>query len=140
MATTVQQLADDALLQIMVAGSEAPLAADDMADFIYSLNRYMASLVAIGINLGFSEVSSASDQLTVPDGAIDGLTSNMAIKLAPKYGGVVTPELRMDAKDGMETLRVLGQSIPQSAYPTTLPVGSGNEWSWGPNYYDGFEP
>ena len=140
MTTTVQQVADSALLNIMVAGSEASLEADDMADFMDAMNKWMAALVALGINLGYTNVTSASDTLTVPDGAIDGIISNMAIKMAPQYGGVVTPELRQDAKDGMNTLRSLGMSIRNTKYPTTLPIGSGDAWANTPNYYGGTLP
>lgn len=140
MSTTVQQLADQALLSIIVAGSESSLEADEMTDFIFSLNRWMASLVVMGINLGYTPVSNPSDVLTVPDGAIYGMISNMAIKLAPQYGGVVSPELREDAKEGMNVLRNLGISIQNTAYPITLPIGSGNWWTWNENYYNGNEP
>lgn len=140
MATTVQQLADQSLLSIIVAGSESSLEADEMTDYIFSLNRWMSSLVVMGINLGYTPVSSPSDVLTVPDGAIDGMISNMAIKLAPQYGGVVSPELRQDAKDGLNVLRNLGLSIRNTAYPSTLPIGSGNTWVNGYDYYGGNFP
>ena len=140
MTTTVQQLADASLFKIVVAGSEASLEADDIADFITALNNYMAMLDSIGVTLGYTAVSSASDNLTVPAGAIDPLVAVMAVKISPQYGGVVSPELAMEAKEGLNVLRILGNSFRNTKYPETLPVGSGNYWPLGYNYYDGTAP
>lgn len=140
MTKTVQQVADDAMMMILVKGAESPLNGDEMQDFMNALNNWMASMAAVGINLGFTPVSNASDIITVPDGAIDGITSNMAIKMSPQFGGIVSPELREDAKEGYNIIRILGNTMNGTKYPTTLPIGSGNWWQWGPNYYGGDTP
>lgn len=140
MTTTVQQVADEAMSLILVKGAESSLTGDEMQAFIYSLNKWMASLLAMGINLGYTVVANASDVVTVPDGALDGIASNMAIKMSPQFGGIVSPELREDARDGLNIIRILGNTMNNTKYPTTLPIGSGNWWQWGPNYYGGDTP
>ena len=138
---TVEQVAKDALKMIMVQGSEAPLEADDYADFITSLNDYMQELAAQGINLGYTEVSSIQDQVTVPLGALRGIKANMAINVSPSYGGVVSEALVMAARQGKQTMRLIGQRIGKTRYPSTLPRGTGNydSFSMGDNYYPDLE-
>jgi hypothetical protein len=123
---TVAQVINAALKKIIVAGSEAPLEADEYQDAIFALNNLVTDWDANGIALGYTVVSNLSDTVTVPTGALRGLIANLAIACAPEYDGVVSPELIEEARSGMNTIRMIGQSIPTSYYPSTLPLGSGN--------------
>jgi hypothetical protein len=67
------------------------------------------------------------DTVTIPPGALTGLIANMAIQSVPYYGGMVTPELALTAREGMQAMRQLGQVITPTRLPSTLPIGSGNE-------------
>lgn len=124
---TVAQVAKASLQRILVQASEAPLQPDEYADYIFSLNNYMGELDAQGIALGFTEVSDLGDDVTVPLGALRGIIANMAIEVAPDYGGIVTDALAKAAAEGMKTMRQIGQSMGSSKMPPTLPIGSGNE-------------
>lgn len=126
---TVQQVADSALKRIVVQGAEAPLEPDEYQDFIFAMNNFMTDLDANGVALGYTVVSNLSDQVTIPTGALRGLITNMAIEVAPEYGGVVSGALIEAAKAGLDTMRQIGQSVPRSYYPSTLPYGSGNYWN-----------
>lgn len=129
---TVAQVAKAALQRIVVQGSEAPLEASEYADFIDSLNNYMTSLDASGIDLGYTVVTNISDTVTVPAGALRGIIANMAIEVAPDYGAQIPESLVVAARQGLETMRLLGQRIIASANPSTLPRGSGNyQNGWG---------
>ena len=86
----------------------------------------MLALDADGVSLGFTVVSGLGDTVTVPTGALRGIIANMAIEVAPDYNGQVTDALRIAADEGLKTMRLLGQRITQTAYPSTLPRGSGN--------------
>jgi hypothetical protein len=138
MAVTVEQVAKASLGSILVQGSEAPLNPDDYQAFIFALNNYMTSLDADGIALGYTVVSSLNDQVTIPIGALRGVIANMAIEVAPDYGATVTEALALRAKQGMDAMRKLGQSMGETRYPSTLPRGSGNyyEYSTNPFYPD----
>jgi hypothetical protein len=127
MSVTVAQVAKAALQAILVQASEAPLEADEYQDFIFAMNNYMASLAAKGVNLGYTAVSDLGDTVTIPPGALTGLIANMAIQSVPYYGGMVTPELALTAREGMQAMRQLGQVITPTRLPSTLPIGSGNE-------------
>ena len=135
---TVAQVAKASLQAILVQASEAPLEADEYQDFIFAMNNYMSSLAAKGVNLGYTAVTGLSDTVTVPPGALTGLIANMAIQSVPYYGGIVTPELHLTAREGMQAMRHLGQIITPTRLPPTLPIGSGNEESQfgtGMHYY-----
>ena len=127
---TVEQVARASLQAILVQGSEAPLEADEYQDYIFALNNYMTNLDASGIQLGYTLVNSLDDVLTVPAGALRGIVANMAIEVAAQYGGTITDTLVVSAKQGMDAMKKLGQQIVSSRFPSTLPIGSGND-NWG---------
>jgi len=131
---TVAQVAKASLQRILVQASEAQLEPDEYQDFIFAMNNYMAQLDAQGISLGYTEVSDLGDTVTIPTGALRGLIANMAIEVSPDYGGVISEGLVLAARQGLQTMRTIGQRIRASALPSTLPLGSGNEdESWGLN-------
>ena len=123
---TVAQVAKASLQRILVQASEADLEPDEYQDFIFAMNNYMAALESDGVCLGYSPVSDLGDEVTVPDGAIEGIIDNMAIKAAPDYSGVVTEDLRISASNGLKVMRKLGQLTRQTKLPSNLPLGSGN--------------
>lgn len=126
---TVAQVAQASLGKILVQASEQPIESVELQDYIFSMNNFMLALDAEGISLGYTEVSKASDKVTIPAGALRGLINNMAIEVVDDYDGVVTQSLVKVAADGMLAMRRLGQRLGSSFYPGTLPVGSGNEGS-----------
>jgi hypothetical protein len=135
---TVAQVAKASLQRILVQASEAPLEADEYQDFIFAMNNYMLALDASGVHLGYTQVSNLGDQVTVPVGALRGLIANLAIEVAPDYGGVVSDALVLQAREGLQAMRMLGQTIGGTRMPATLPIGSGNSdvgygWTW--NFY-----
>lgn len=139
---TVAQVAKASLQRILFQGSEAPLQASEYQDFIFAMNNYMLDRDAEGITLGYTEVSSLSDQVTIPTGALRGVIANMAIEVAPDYGGVISEGLVLAAKQGLKVMRKIGQANPISFYPSTLPIGSGNEGSslvWNTHFYPDME-
>jgi hypothetical protein len=124
---TVAQVAKASLQRILVQASEAPLQPDEYSDFIFAMNNYMNDLDASGIQLGYTEVSDLGDEVTIPTGALRGLIANMAIEVAPDYNGIISQGLVKAARDGFNTMRLIGQSMGVSKMPSTLPIGSGNE-------------
>jgi hypothetical protein len=141
MATAAQVL-KAALQRIVVQASEADLEPDEYSDAMFAMNNYMLSEAAKGINLGYTEVTSLSDTITVHVGALRGIIANVAIEIAPDYDGLITPGLQKAAKEGYEAMEELGINIVSSAYPSTLYVGSGNRGNSGllsDTYYDELE-
>jgi P22 tail accessory factor. len=129
MAETAETVIKDALTEIVVLGAEAPLEAADAQVAIRYLNRMMTALDADGVTLGYTEVSTLKDQITVASGAIEGMVFNLALKLWTQYSDGQPPpgELMLKAREGLKTMRMIGVSIGVTEFPATLPIGSGNE-------------
>lgn len=125
---TVAQVAKASLQRILVQADESALSPSEYSDFIFAMNNFMLSLDAEGIQLGYTEVSTLADEVTIPVGALRGLIANMAIEVAPDYNGVVSEGLVIAASQGLRAMRLLGQSMGATEFPSTLPTGSGN---WG---------
>ncbi len=128
MTETAGTVAKDILLELVVLGAEAELEAAEFQSTLRYMNRYMAMLDAKGISLGYTKVDSLSDPITIADGAIIGLIKNTALMLCTQYGVVATVELIQGAKEGLDAMRDLGVELEPTPYPSTLPIGSGNEW------------
>jgi len=115
------------LQEILVHGAESELEAVEFQDTVFAMNNYMTAQAANGINLGYTVVSDLGDDITVPAGALQGIISNVAVMIAPQFGAQVDQALIAKAKVGLNAMRKLGITIQPMAYPSTLPVGSGNE-------------
>jgi len=127
----------DILLELIAIGAEGDMDASETASTIRYINRYMNMIAAQGINLGFTEITSVDDTITIADGAIMGLIKNVAKIMAPQFGAIVPPELHEAARDGLKAMRRLGTSITPSQMPGTLPKGSGNDdGTYGDTYYE----
>lgn len=119
----------DALQLLLVQASEAEIEADEARSAIRFLNRLMDRLAARGYNFGYTEVTNLGDDITIPDGAVEPVIFNLAVALAPLYlepGEQIHPDVRTTARDGMRTLARIAVNIRETAYPCTLPYGSGN--------------
>jgi len=130
MTETAGDLIKDSLTDLVVQASEQPLTSDETSTALRYLNRMMTRLDGVGVKLGYTKVNSLSDTLTVPDGALDGMRSMLALLLAPQFDVPITPELREAYEDGEMALYSLGVTIGEQAYPSRLPYGSGNEGSY----------
>jgi len=128
---TALYVADRALRLILVQASDAQLEADEYQDFYNAMNDFMADLEARGVDLGYTKVSGPDDTITIPDGAIRGLISNMAIEVAPDYEATVSPALAAQALRGMQAIRRLAHKRTQTRFPVTLPRGAGNSQEFG---------
>jgi hypothetical protein len=126
MATAAQVL-KAALQRILVQGSEAELEPDEYQDAIFAMNNLALAWDAEGIQLGYTEILDLGDDVTVPVGALRGLIANTAIEVSPDYNGTISAGLVQAAKAGLNAIRLIGQSMPATAFPGTLPIGSGNE-------------
>lgn len=140
---TAGDLIKDALTEITVLGAEASVESVDAQTGIRYLNRMMAAFDADSIDLGYTEVSSLADDVTIPAGANEAIVPQLAARLWGQYatGKPIPPDLVGRAKYGKEVLRVLTFSIAATEFPSTLPVGSGNEGdaSWNEHFYPDLE-
>jgi hypothetical protein len=116
------------LQEIIVQESEQGITAPDAQDTIFAMNNYMTALDAQGVALGYTEVSDLGDTLTIPNGAIQGLISNVAISVAGQFGAQVSNTTIQMASMGLDAMRKLGVTVTEASMPCTLPIGSGNSY------------
>ena len=134
MSETAGTVISDSLQELLVQAVEQPIQPVEASTSIRYLNRMMAAWETRGINLGYTTVTSLGDQVTVPDGALEAIVFALAIKSAPQYDVPVSIDLRQNAKDAFKSVLRLSVTKPNQAYPSTLPIGSGNEG----DYYDDY--
>ena len=123
---TVRTIGEQYLRRLLVESGDATPEADELQDFMHTMNRYMAAQEANGIKLGFTQLTDLTDEITVPDGALMGVGANVAILVAADYARPVPPSLIAEAAMGLSAMRKLGRSRIQLRYPADLPMGSGN--------------
>ena len=122
---TAQSIIDDSLQAILVQASEQPIEPVDFQTARRYLNRMMATTPYN--NLGYTIVTQPNDPITVADGAIEGIVFNLAVKMLATYDMPLTAELNQNAKDGLQEIRRIAVTVQPTAFPCTLPIGSGNE-------------
>jgi len=122
---TAQDIINDALQEILVQSSEQSVQPVDFQTARRYLNRMMSTTPFVG--LGFTIITNPDDLVTVPDGAIEGIVFNLATKLLSTFDMTLTAELNQSANKGLKEIRRLTVSVKPTAFPCTLPIGSGNE-------------
>jgi len=135
MTETANNVITDALQEILVQAAESPLTPDEYATAIRYLNRMMSAWALSGVNIGYTEVTSLGDVLTVPSGAIEGIISNLALKLAPMFGAEIPITLLQKASDGLKAIEHTAVRVFPTSFGSTLPIGSGNEGDFNDNHY-----
>lgn len=126
---TAGSVITDALREIGAQAAEISVSQKNAQNGLLYLNLMMSSFSAQGIDIGFSNVSSFSDAITVPDGAIEPIVKNLALELSPlSRGGLTNKGLFDDAQLGFDTLLQISMERPgPQAYSDSTPVGSGNQ-------------
>lgn len=107
--------------------AETTLEASEIQDGLDQLNDMLASWEFSGIQLGFEPVADKDDELRVPRFAHGAIKANLAVVLGPEYSKPASPVLLAEAKVTMDNLMNAVVKIGNVQYPSTLPLGSGNE-------------
>ena len=135
---TAQVVVTDILQEILVQASEQPVESVDFQFVVRYMNRFMADL-AVKTPLGYTKIEGPTELITIPDGAMNGLIFNTALRVAPSYDIAITQDLRNNAKEGLSTMRKISRNLVSTKHPSTLPIGSGNECSFNSTHFYGGE-
>ena len=100
-AQTASQIITDALVSLNVIREGQTPSAEQQAQAIRRMNQMMALWEADGRALGYIPIGTVTDVLTVPDGALMGIWTSLAILMAPLYGATVSAELAEMNRQGM---------------------------------------
>lgn len=111
-----------------VVSSKSEIDNIDFDDGLRYLNRMMAKLEDTGVDVGYTQVASIDEELTVQDGALLGMTKNLALNLWSQYNNnPVNRVLKFSANRSLMAMRNIGfDAVGVAKFPCTLPVGSGN--------------
>jgi len=123
---TAEEVISRALSLILVRQSESPLRPDEFQDGLEMLNDMMLSWDGEGLPLGYTELTTISDVLTVPSTALLAIKQNLAVQLAPEFGANVGQILAINAARSKTALYRATIRARSTCYPSTLPIGSGN--------------
>lgn len=123
MTTTANDVITAALGLTLTRSGDVPLESNEIAQGLFQLNNMMSSW---SLAIGYSPVSSSSDPITTPDYAIDAIVQNLAVRLAPSFGGMVDADLRENARQAKKDMLRQAVKIGPAKMPRTLPRGTGN--------------
>lgn len=131
MSWTKRQFVEQAFEEIGLASYVYDLQPDQLQSACRRLDTMMATWNAKGLRLGYPlpstpEDTSLDDETNVPDRANEAIVLNLAVKLAPSFGKVVSPDTRAGAKNAMRVLYSYVAPI-EMQLPDTLPSGAGNK-------------
>lgn len=101
---TVAKVVGRALRLIQVIDARQPVRASDMETAIEALNAMIRRWEADGISLGWMPNDNPSEEVLVPDEAVQAVAANLAIVLAPEYGVSVSAVVAQMAAAGMNDL------------------------------------
>lgn len=103
--STVADIVKDAFLHLKVADATSPLRPHQMQQGMRALNLMMATLEADGLSMGWSPVSDPTDPLPVPPEHEEAIGYMLAVRLRPRTGVALAPDLVMLAQAGESSIR-----------------------------------
>jgi hypothetical protein len=123
-----EELIRDALQEIGQQAAEQPIQPDEVQTGIRYLNRIMRGVDYLG--LGYTVITSGSQDVTIPAYAEEWAVFKLAIRLAAQFPSTDQLQIIMqNEREAWNNLLIQHISVPETEYPDTLPVGSGNERS-----------
>jgi hypothetical protein len=134
----VEDAVRDAFAEIGQQAAEQPVQAHQMSTAIRYLNRFMAAFAYL--ELGYVAVDSSSDTIVVPSYAEEWVVLKLATKLAASFPS--TEQLSTivaNEREAYNNLLIQQPRVCPQDFPSTLPVGSGNECVFGDRFYCGVD-
>jgi hypothetical protein len=135
MGYTKRQFVTAAFEEIGLADYVFDLSPEQLESALRRLDAMLMEWNAKGIRLGYASTSSPQDsdldtETNVPDSAWEAVITNLAVRIAPGYGKTVSPDTKMVAKQGYNTLLQRATFPLEQQLPETMPSGAGNKPWW----------
>lgn len=125
---TKQQFVEAALNEIGISGD---LQQADLINGCNRLDAMMAEWDASGIHVGYPistpAATNPAEETSVYPYAVDAVTLNLAIRLAPSFGRTPMPETKASAKSAKDVVILRMTSPATMTMPNTMPSGAGNK-------------
>ncbi len=136
MGWTKRQFVNQAFEEIGYAEYAYDLQTEQLQAALRRLDAMMATwngrTIRVGYPLPDSPQDSSLDEGTnVPDIANEAIYLNLALRIAPIVGKVVSPETKTSARGAYQELLKRAAMPNEMQFPETLPAGQGNKpWRW----------
>ncbi len=124
--STAQHFVDRAMSRIGVKTAEVNLEASEAQTGLDLLNDLLASWEVV-TPIGFVPVANLSDSVRVPRFAHGAIIDNLAILIGPEFQKAINPALSATASSLRKDMQIALADIGEVRYPSTLPLGSGNQ-------------
>lgn len=124
--STKREIVASALGEIGLASYIFDATPEQLADAVKRLNGLFAGWDGIGIRVGYNFGTDIEAESGIPDTAEECAYTNLALRIAPTYGKMVSPETKIAAKNGFNVLYAARRPLPQAPMPSRLPLGAGN--------------
>ena len=131
MSYTKRQLVEAAMAEIGLASYAFDLMPEQREQALRRLDSMMAEWNTRGLRLGYPVPDNPADSdidvdSNVPDAAWEAVITNLAIRVAPSYGKVVSPETKTTARHALNTI-LSRASMPSQIKLPSMPSGAGNK-------------
>ena len=131
MAWTKKQLIDEAFAEIGLRGYEFDLQPEEKHTGLKRLDSMVAAWERDGISIGYvlpasPDESDIDADSGIEDADAEAVYASLAVRLAPTFGKVPTPETKTAAADGYARLVRIAAMPAQQRLRGGFPSGAGN--------------
>jgi hypothetical protein len=130
---TKRQLVLQEFGELALYGYEFELSPEEMQTGLIKTDSMVAEWQGRGINIGYklpaTQDGSDLDELSgIPDWCNSAVYLNGAIRLAGGFGKAVPQDLRVAAKQALDSLYVMAAYPQQQQFRASVPLGAGNKY------------
>lgn len=143
MSYTKRQFVTAAFEELGLSAYTYDLQPEDYASAGRRLDAMMATWNGKGVRLGYPLVTNPDNldldvDTAVPDSANEAIITNLAVRIAPQYGKVVSPDTKAAAKAAYDVVLARAARPLEYQLPSTMPAGAGNKpWVYGEPFLPG---
>lgn len=134
MGWTKQDLIDASFEELGFGSGEFDITVEERQSALNRLDAMMALWSQKGASLGYASNdtqanSSLSDESGIPSYAYEAVYLNLAVRLGPLFGKMVSRETKQNAHNAyLSVLTISGNTRPpEKQFPGSLPLGAGNK-------------
>lgn len=130
--TTAIQIVEGAAEEIGVKTAEIPLEAGDYSVIFERMNDMLSEWAYDGVAPEFVPVVNSTDEVLIARHGVAAAKYNLALRCAPAFQRPVSQALATMADDSLAAFSASAIFVGETAYPDSLPKGSGNRrCGWG---------
>lgn len=117
-----------------------PIEGNEMIDAVEFLNDILTLKSAVLDFLAFTRIVNPSDEVAIPDESLLWVKAILAVPLAGTFSMQIPQSLGLITTDAYNTMLAALNGPLDVQYPSTLPMGSGNDCDYDLWYRQNFFP